>query len=716
MFTINDDLSIYVTRGDKLFFTVTAEDEGAAYVFQPGDIVRFKVYGKKDATNVVLQKDFPVTTATEKVEIYLTEDDTKIGSIISKPKDYWYEVELNPYDHPQTIIGYDEDGAKVFRLLPEGRDLTENEPDIQPEDIPVVDKVLDMTSLRPVQNQAIARAVAKLEAAVKTNTKNAADNATRLDNLLSGATADGAEVVDIRVGADGETYGSAGTAVREQFSKIQSDLYEQRNEYLVRPDLWETMTNESDNAAWVSNKKYKRGTIKGVSVYIRGSEAQEFKVMFCKDNGDGTATWSAEVTGNGVGLVTVECDIYMDTDFYVSIVAPKCAFKIESTGNYFVNAIGAGTFVVPTSGNHYYHAYCLHMASFTEGKVDKDELSEVYGMAVKTEGEVISSDTEYADVIALPSNRIYRVDTSLDHEAFGLPCPNGKSGYGTLLKYRPYADSQKSDSGFEVYEYTVLRMSGDIERFFAYATVGETAESLVWRKYNTTANAHGLYDIADKSVVFIGDSIVEGYGASDYNGGEHGTSGHSIANNVKTWYRNTGKKCWANQMTAYLEENYSGVKACNNGIGGFTAQNIYDNLETLTIDDDGNRADIVFLSVGTNNRGASDKYGAIVSPLRKTIVWLLARGIQPIVLTNTPLYNTSASEHIENTKKAREVQAAIQRACEDAGVHCYNLLSEFYCYLWEHGMDVTTVMNDPLHPNDLGYEVMFNLIKKIVGV
>lgn len=163
MFTINDDLSIYVTRGDKLFFTVTAQDEGKPYKFQPGDVVRIKVFGKKDAENVVLQKDFPVVTVTEKVEIYLTEQDTKIGDVISKPTDYWYEVELNPYDDPQTIIGYDEDGPKVFRLLPEGRDMTELEPDIQPEDIPIVDSELDMTSLRPIQNQAVARAFRNLE-------------------------------------------------------------------------------------------------------------------------------------------------------------------------------------------------------------------------------------------------------------------------------------------------------------------------------------------------------------------------------------------------------------------------------------------------------------------------------------------------------------------------------------------------------------------------
>lgn len=191
MFTINDDNSIYLTRGDVAAFSVTCEDDGKSYVFQPGDVVRIKVFGKKDAENVVLQKDFPVVTATEEVEVFLSEDDTKIGDVISKPKDYWYEVELNPETNPKTIIGYDEDGAKVFKLFPEGDDIPPHKP-VKPADIPVVDKELDLTSLRPVANQAVARAVARLDAAVKDN-KTATDGIedalslerARLDNLIS---------------------------------------------------------------------------------------------------------------------------------------------------------------------------------------------------------------------------------------------------------------------------------------------------------------------------------------------------------------------------------------------------------------------------------------------------------------------------------------------------------------------------------------------------
>ena len=122
MFKINEDKSIYLTRGDHIQLTLMASDGDDAYTFRQGDLVRFKVFEKKNCENVVLQKDFRVESDTTEVVITLEEEDTKIGEEISKPKDYWYEIELNPGNDPQTIIGYDEDGAKVFRLFPEGGD------------------------------------------------------------------------------------------------------------------------------------------------------------------------------------------------------------------------------------------------------------------------------------------------------------------------------------------------------------------------------------------------------------------------------------------------------------------------------------------------------------------------------------------------------------------------------------------------------------------
>lgn len=125
MFKINEDKSIYITRGDIATIDVTASVSGEGYEFQEGDVVRFKVFEKKECENVVFQKDVLVAETRMKVSINLIGTDTKIGELINKPKDYWYEIELNPETAPQTIIGYDEEGAKVFRLYPEGSELNE---------------------------------------------------------------------------------------------------------------------------------------------------------------------------------------------------------------------------------------------------------------------------------------------------------------------------------------------------------------------------------------------------------------------------------------------------------------------------------------------------------------------------------------------------------------------------------------------------------------
>lgn len=164
MVFVAEDKSISITRGDAVWFSVSADIDGERYTFKPGDVVRIKVFEKKNAESVVLQKDFPITYEQEDVAIYLSSKDTKIGGVISKAVDYWYEIELNPFTDPQTIVGYDEDGAKIFKLFPEGKDLTEEEP--TEEEIPVVDPELDMTSTRPVQNQAVAREITKLYAMI----------------------------------------------------------------------------------------------------------------------------------------------------------------------------------------------------------------------------------------------------------------------------------------------------------------------------------------------------------------------------------------------------------------------------------------------------------------------------------------------------------------------------------------------------------------------
>lgn len=121
MFVIKDDLSIHITRGDVATIMVSAVlNDGSTHTFAPTDVVRLTVVEKGDYNAVCIQKDAVATENTPEIAINLTKEDTKLGGIINKPCDYWYEIELNPDTEPQTIVGHDDSGPKIFKLYPEG--------------------------------------------------------------------------------------------------------------------------------------------------------------------------------------------------------------------------------------------------------------------------------------------------------------------------------------------------------------------------------------------------------------------------------------------------------------------------------------------------------------------------------------------------------------------------------------------------------------------
>lgn len=114
-----DGTTIKLNRGDVLNLTLTLKNsDGSTYSFQNGDKVVFSIYNKgKLSEDAVFLKEVDVTETLQALEINLTSEETKIGELINKPVEYWYEIELN---NQYTVIGYDDTGAKIFMLFPEG--------------------------------------------------------------------------------------------------------------------------------------------------------------------------------------------------------------------------------------------------------------------------------------------------------------------------------------------------------------------------------------------------------------------------------------------------------------------------------------------------------------------------------------------------------------------------------------------------------------------
>ena len=113
MFEIKDDV-IHVTRAS----TGVIEFEIPGYTFKAGDTIELRIYERAGLNELPLKtKEITVKEDAYTLDIELTCEDTDIGKPDNKVVEYWYEIELND---EQTILGYDEKGAKVLKLYPKG--------------------------------------------------------------------------------------------------------------------------------------------------------------------------------------------------------------------------------------------------------------------------------------------------------------------------------------------------------------------------------------------------------------------------------------------------------------------------------------------------------------------------------------------------------------------------------------------------------------------
>lgn len=114
----NDKTTIKCTRGDKGSITIRKKTkEGTIEQFYKDDVVIFSIKNNFGENAPILRKKIVVTENCDSVTFSFDKNDTSIGELISKPTKYQYDVAIN---EDMTILGYDEEGAKIFMLFPEG--------------------------------------------------------------------------------------------------------------------------------------------------------------------------------------------------------------------------------------------------------------------------------------------------------------------------------------------------------------------------------------------------------------------------------------------------------------------------------------------------------------------------------------------------------------------------------------------------------------------
>lgn len=117
MITIDKDKNIGITRGDNASFNLKVKQaNGSYYIFKNSDRVYFTVKKSYADSTPIIRKIISFSSQTDTCTINLISSDTNFGNLINSERKYVYDISINEVE---TVVGYDENGAKYFIIYPE---------------------------------------------------------------------------------------------------------------------------------------------------------------------------------------------------------------------------------------------------------------------------------------------------------------------------------------------------------------------------------------------------------------------------------------------------------------------------------------------------------------------------------------------------------------------------------------------------------------------
>ena len=210
-------------------------------------------------------------------------------------------------------------------------------------------------------------------------------------------------------------------------------------------------------------------------------------------------------------------------------------------------------------------------------------------------------------------------------------------------------------------------------------------------------------------IKLLGDSITHGFGGTDYSPNEE-----HIADR---FHRNNKGHCWANSFRDYMKEKYD-CTVINNGCSGVLIEFLIKHFDELVEPED----DFIICTIGTNNRrqrfsgGPKATREAFGTRFYNNVVKLndmfKAAGKKALFVANIP---AAASNEMDKETFWRilhmdDINEIHKRASENCGFPLISLYDLFTQYCNDNNVTVESLLYDEVHPNDTGYDVMFNLL------
>ena len=193
-------------------------------------------------------------------------------------------------------------------------------------------------------------------------------------------------------------------------------------------------------------------------------------------------------------------------------------------------------------------------------------------------------------------------------------------------------------------------------------------------------------------IKILGDSIAAGSGGTGYS-----CTGDII---YGTYKENTNGHCWANSFRDFVQSKFNCI--CKNwGIGGFKSSDIANNLDKLISSDD----DIILCAIGANNCYIANGVEIFKNDIR-TIYNYVKNLNKEIVFIGT--IQTQVAESC--TIKMEDIDNALMEVCTDLCIDFIPMYNLFNNFIITSGSPKDIFYANTEHPNNNGYDVMFNLI------
>ncbi len=210
-------------------------------------------------------------------------------------------------------------------------------------------------------------------------------------------------------------------------------------------------------------------------------------------------------------------------------------------------------------------------------------------------------------------------------------------------------------------------------------------------------------------IKLLGDSITHGVGGTGFE-----QNGEPI---VAEFARNPDGYCWARKFKEHMEAQYH-CTVTNNACTGTDIQFILKHFEQLVDEGD----DIIICTIGTNNRHQFFKDGPKRTKQEHMAIFyqnliqlhnkLKEAGKEVIFIANIPAspQNEQDGEDYWRLLHMNDIHDLYLKASAECNFAFISLYSLFNQYCRDHQISVDSLLDDGLHPNDKGYDVMYELL------